>query len=116
MDDGPYAAACIETRSATMPAISFDPSRVSEAPRPVSAASFETDTICVATSRAAIAVSSTVREISDVMALCSSIAVATTEVIDSTLRMESPIRVIDATDACVELWISAICSAISPVA
>ena len=49
-------------------------------------------------------------------ALCSSIAVATTEVIDSTLRMASPIRLIEATEACVESWISEICWAISLVA
>jgi hypothetical protein len=48
------------------------PSRISSARRPVSAASVETLTIWLATSRAACADSATVREISWVTVLCRS--------------------------------------------
>src|SRR5450755_1477703 len=62
--------------SSTFLAISIEPSRMSDARRPVSLASWETRTICEATSRAACEVSSTEREISPVTVFCSSMASA----------------------------------------
>lgn len=62
--------------SSTFLPISIEPSRISDARRPVSTASRETEAICVATSRAASEVSATVREISNVVAFCSSMASA----------------------------------------
>lgn len=82
-------------RPSTFLAISTEPSLISEARRPVTTASRETEAICVATSRAASEVSSTVREISRVVAFCSSMASAIVVETDSTLRITSPIAPID---------------------
>jgi len=66
----------IVLRLSILPAISAELSRISRAHWPVSTAFRETETICSATSRAASEVCSTVRDISDVTAFCSPIALA----------------------------------------